>query len=108
MKIYISGPMSGLPDFNYPAFFTAAKDLRACGHAPINPARVRPGKTPTTWLEFMRHALRDIADADGIATLPGWSASRGASLEVDIARCLELPVRPLQDWCRALVGSEKS
>ena len=103
MKLYIAGPMTGLPDFNYPAFFAAAKDLRARGYGPINPARVRSNvvKPPTTWLDFMRHSLRDIADADGIATLPGWRASRGASLEVDIARRLELPVRPVQDWITA-------
>lgn len=27
-KVYIAGPMSGLPAFNYPAFFSLAKELR--------------------------------------------------------------------------------
>ena len=29
--VYISGPMTGLPEFNYPAFFAKAAELRAEG-----------------------------------------------------------------------------
>lgn len=101
MRLYVAGPMTGCPDFNYPAFFNAARDLRAVGYGPINPARVRPGKPPTTWLEFMRHSLHDLADCDGIATLPGWTHSRGASLEVLVARRLGLPVRSVGEWMDA-------
>lgn len=39
MKVYISGPMTGLPEFNYPAFFAAAEALEARGYETINPAR---------------------------------------------------------------------
>lgn len=37
-RIYIAGPMSGLPEFNYPAFNRAAAVLRAQGHHVENPA----------------------------------------------------------------------
>lgn len=106
MKLYIAGPMSNLPDFNYPAFFTAAKNLKSAGFGTINPARVRPGlaKQPTTWLDFMRLSLLDLSECEGIATLPGWTKSRGASLEVEIARRLGLPVRSVEDWLRAAKG----
>ena len=36
--IYVSGPMSGLPDLNFPAFHAAAAELRALGHTVVNPA----------------------------------------------------------------------
>ena len=31
LRIYIAGPMSGLPDFNYPSFDRAEQDLAAAG-----------------------------------------------------------------------------
>ena len=40
MRIYISGPMSGYPDLNRPAFDAAEKRLTAQGHFVINPHRV--------------------------------------------------------------------
>lgn len=97
MKVYVAGPMSGLPEFNYPAFFHASAKLEEVGIEAINPARTRPPECKT-WLDFMRHSLRDLADCDGICALSGWGDSRGASLEVHIARSLDLPVRPLADW----------
>ena len=38
--VYLSGPMTGLPDFNRPAFHAAAAALRAQGYVVINPAEV--------------------------------------------------------------------
>lgn len=37
MRIYISGPMTGCPDLNRPAFDAAEKRLAAQGHFVINP-----------------------------------------------------------------------
>lgn len=99
-RIYIAGPMTGLPDFNYPAFFGAADQLREAGYDPINPARQRPDvpHQGARWIDYMRLSLRDVADCDGIALLPDWENSRGASLEVHIARSLDLPVRAVEAW----------
>ncbi|HYF73559.1 MAG TPA: DUF4406 domain-containing protein [Nocardioides sp.] len=98
MKVYIAGPMTGYPDFNYPAFFRAAEKLQAVGIEPINPARMDGREGCKTWLDFMRASLIDIANCDGIATLPAWGDSRGAALEVHIARSLDLPVRTVEAW----------
>ena len=98
MKVYIAGPMTGLPEFNYPAFYAAADALKALGHEPINPARAAGREGCKTWLDYMRAALRDVADADGIAMLPGWQESRGAAVEYRLGYALGLDVRPLAQW----------
>lgn len=98
MRLYIAGPMSGLPDYNYPAFYAAADRLRAAGFDPINPARTEGREGCMTWLDYMRAALRDIADADGIALLPSWQSSRGATVENDLGKSLGLPVKRLDCW----------
>jgi uncharacterized protein DUF4406 len=45
VKIYISGRMSGLPEFNFPAFHKAAADWRAAGWEVVNPAESFDGAT---------------------------------------------------------------
>ena len=42
MRIYISGPMTGMPDSNISAFNAAAERLRAEGHFVINPHDLTP------------------------------------------------------------------
>ena len=95
-RIYISGPMTGLPENNYTAFHAAERALTEHGHDVINPAR--PAPSDWTWLDFMRRAVRDLSTADAVATLPGWPQSRGARAEVDLARGLGLDVREVEAW----------
>lgn len=40
--LYIAGPMSGIPQFNFPAFIAAAAALRALGYTIISPAETDP------------------------------------------------------------------
>ena len=98
LRVYVAGPMTGRSEFNYPAFYAASDQLRAVGIEPINPAREAGREGCKTWLDFMRLSLIDIAGCDGIAALPGWGESRGAALEVHIARSLDLPVRSVDAW----------
>ena len=90
-RIYIAGPMSGLPDFNYPAFHAAAAVLRAQGHHVENPAE-NPAPTCGTWQGYMRMSLRQIAACDCLCMLPGWRASCGARIEHGLALDLNLEV----------------
>ena len=90
--VYLSGPMTGLPDFNRPAFHAAAAALRAQGHVVINPAEVDLGPD-ASWADYMRVHLAEIARRVArVFVLPGWEGSRGAQLEVHVARALGLPV----------------
>lgn len=84
--IYISGPMTGLPDLNFPAFHVAAAELRAQGHTVVNPAeKQEEGQPDMTWSDYMRIDLRMMMDCDTIHMLPGWQESRGAKLEYMVA-----------------------
>lgn len=95
-RIYLAGPMSGLPEFNYPAFHAAAAVLRAHGHHVENPAE-NPPPACGSWQGYMRMSLRQIAACDCLYMLPGWRASRGARIEHGLALDLGLEVHDFQE-----------
>lgn len=101
MRLYISGPMTGYPAFNFPAFNEAEALLRKAGFDVANPARngVVDG---WDWADYLRLDLKLLLDCDAVATLDGWIDSRGAWLEVSTARALGMSVRPVADWCARL------
>jgi hypothetical protein len=101
MRVYIAGPMRGLPLFNFPAFDAAADRLRAAGFEPVNPAEMdrQIGFDPATdkpTPEFLRKAiardLQAITECDAIALLPAWQSSTGAMIEFSLARMIGLQV----------------
>lgn len=94
MATYISGPMSNHPDLNFPAFFRAAEKLRAKGHNVVNPAALPHINDDLTkeWGFYMREDLRALLNCDAIYMLPGWGASKGAQLELHVAKALNMKV----------------
>lgn len=95
LKLYLSGPMTGLPDLNYPAFLTASEHLRALGHEIYNPAeweeRYNKGVFNHT-IAFADYCTFISREADGVVVLPGWEKSPGASAEVALALAIKKPV----------------
>lgn len=107
MKVYIAGPMSGIPEFNAPAFDAAAEAWRVAGYEVYNPAQhdrddlgvdhaLYPtgevSQTQIPYTTFLREAVKAVASCDAIAMLPGWIKSKGARLERYVAVELEMPV----------------
>jgi hypothetical protein len=90
-KIYIAGPMSGLPELNFPTFHAAAAVLREQGFTVINPAEINPD-VGADWAECMRADIAQLVTCDTIYLLPGWEKSRGAKLEHHIADALGMTV----------------
>lgn len=87
--IYLAGPMTGIEDFNYPAFHSAAAKLRARGYPVINPAEAFGGATDLSFDTYMRYDLTCLLrDCDTIVVLEGWEKSPGAVLEVSVASAL--------------------
>ncbi len=91
MKVYISGPMTGIENYNFPAFNRAAAILAMHGYDVENPADkgVIDG---WEWADYLRYDLRVLTLCDAIYRLPGWENSRGATLEVHVAVALGLTV----------------
>lgn len=102
-KLYIAGPMTGYPEYNYPAFKSAEYILRDMGYEVENPT-VNDGKLKVmgnpdpSWRDYMRASIAQVLEVDGICALDGWQWSPGARLEVDIAMALKLPIRTLDQW----------
>jgi len=93
-RVYLSGPMTGYAEFNFPTFNAAAAALRAEGWSVVNPAD-HGLVDGAGWGDYLRHDIAKIAGCESIALLPGWSKSKGAQLEVHIANALEMPIRYL-------------
>ncbi len=86
-KIYISGPMTGMPDYNFPAFHEAARYFakNCSGWEVMNPAENFGGRTDLSRETYLRADIKMLAECDAIAMLTGWENSRGAKLEYLIA-----------------------
>jgi hypothetical protein len=90
-RLYLAGPMTGFEDFNFPTFNKMAAELRARGYVVENPAEhgVVEG---ADWADYMAYDLTRLGLCGQVAVLPGWENSKGARLEVHIARELGMKV----------------
>lgn len=86
-RIYIAGPMSGIPEHNFPAFNAAAESLRAAGWHVENPAD-HGAIEGAEWSDYLRYDIACLATCEAIALLPGWHKSKGACLEFSLAGSL--------------------
>jgi hypothetical protein len=83
-RIYISGPMTGIQNFNFPAFHAAADRLRTLGYDVVNPVEINPDPE-ASWHDCMRRDLTALLTCDTLALLDGWQKSAGAHLEMHVA-----------------------
>jgi hypothetical protein len=90
-RVYIAGPMTGIEEFNFPAFHAAARKLRADGYDVVSPAELCPEKGKS-WEWYMRKDLAAMLTCDTIYLLQGWESSRGAKLERSVAVELKMEV----------------
>jgi hypothetical protein len=91
-KMYLSGPMTGLPNYNHELFNRVAQEFRQVGFSVCSPAEFFDGDITKERKEYMREAVKYMLEADTIVLLPGWQESKGARLEAAIATELDLTI----------------
>lgn len=111
-KIYLAGPMSGIKENNFPAFFEFAEALEDGGWDVFNPAQHDLdtfGSYPAVEAAFaadFQGSLRQClgadldyitSEAEAIAMMPGWENSKGARAEHATAVALNLQIIYLND-----------
>jgi hypothetical protein len=95
VKIYLSGPVSGL-DYGEAVnrFAHAERLIRGLGHDPVNPLVIEPGclgcnpngdGKPHTYECYMKWDLIALLRCDAIVMLDGWARSRGSLHELATA-----------------------
>ena len=99
--VYLSGGMSGIPDWNFPLFDKFAQDLREKGYRVVNPADFG-AKDRHTWRDCLCRDLGMLAHVDIVATLPNWHTSKGARLEVETAEALGIEIVTVFDLLLSL------
>ena len=93
--IYLSGPMTGYHEFNYPAFNAHAARLRSEGHRVYNPAEFPHYGDPMDFplrMAFASYCNFICLEADTICLLPGFEDSLGARAELALAKNCKLDV----------------
>ena len=114
MRLYLAGPMSGRPRFNYPEFEKWYVQLATAGFWVESPhhrddaalreaclASVGGDPADLPGFDMVGAVARNAAGvsrSDGVAVLDGWQRSAGARMEVEVAHRLNLPVAPAWLW----------
>ena len=98
-KWYLAGPMTGIPQFNFPAFIEATAAMRDQGYIIFTPAELDSPAVQEaamasatgnqadvnmieTWGDMLARDVKLITDElDGVVFLSGWAKSKGARLE---------------------------
>lgn len=95
-RLVLIGPMTGRPRFNYPAFEDAANALRAHGAVVVSPHENEPPRCGT-WAGWMRASLAGLVTCTHGVLLDGWKDSKGALLEVRVAKALGMELLTLRE-----------
>lgn len=96
--VYITGPMRGQPQYNFPAFYKAQAMLEMWGYRVINPARIDIERGKAHWNQSLQNVILDnkftiedalsrdfneiLTRADALVVLGGFESSVGANREI--------------------------
>jgi len=99
--VYISGPMRGIPRYNFPAFDAARDALVAQGFTVLSPADIDrahgfcetdPEPGPETLRAMLARDAEAVLISDRVVLLDNWRRSRGAVAEAMLAVAAGIPL----------------
>lgn len=98
--LYVSGPITGMPNWNLPAFESACAALQRAGYAFTSPLENGLPRD-AEWQEHMRaDIVLMLQKCQAVVLLPGFQHSRGAMAELFTAHMLGIPAFLLDEVVR--------
>lgn len=106
-RVYISGPITGHENGNKNAFNEAELKFKSMNFDVVNPHNLHDRIWEEDWYQkyinkeisnneywagFMKKDIEHLVQCDFIALLPNWEGSRGANMEIAIAKGLGMPI----------------
>jgi hypothetical protein len=97
IRIYIAGPMRGIENCNYPAFYKVEEllDSQKC-YEVVNPARMDDEEgigQQSEYKEALKRDIDEIFEVDAMYMMRGWEKSEGARVEHALAVYLGLYIQ---------------
>lgn len=96
IRLYVIGPVTGMPNLNLERFQESKDMLTAAGYEVLIPHDFIP--SDSDWLTSMSLSLDRMHEIDGIALIEKWDASFGALIEYMAAEMVGIPVHPDVIW----------
>lgn len=91
-RVFLSGPMTGIKDYNFPLFNHVAEACRKCGYEVVNPVDIckkykkeRVLSDKTVFDAMIAEQQEAERTCNGLILLPGWENSKGVRLELKTA-----------------------
>jgi transcriptional regulator with XRE-family HTH domain len=100
MKIYLSGPMTGIPDDNRPEFRRVRLELEAAGYVVSSPLDISEDFPDLTYEQYLELDCAEIETCDGIAVMarPGGGLSNGMTVGLHRAIEKDLWIGSVKNW----------
>ena len=92
IRIFLSGPMTGYPDYNFPFFNMVATTLKECGYDVVNPVDIckkykkeKVLSDKSVFNAMIEEQQKEERTCTDLLLLPGWELSKGVRLELKTA-----------------------
>ena len=90
-KCYISGQISGIEDIAESIFESAEETVSKLGYIPVNPMKIEHNHDKS-WESYMREDIIELMKCQSVYALRNWRNSRGATIEVNLAKDLGIDI----------------